>query len=982
MDTRRLGLAGIFCLLAAASGCDATTTPAPCECAIDVPEGRLDARCGERTCVGGAGYRCTEPGIAVADPIACAMSDAGTIEVDGGVPEDGGRLADPDASSCADRCVPRSSQCTAGVIATCEEDARGCWALGRGVACESGACADAQTCAACTHECARAGQVECASGVLRSCVVGSAGCLEWSSIPCPEGFCGDVRSCGSCDHTCAAEGVTECSSGVVRSCVADARGCRSWSAGMACAEGFCGDATTCGTCTDRCASPGVTECVAGTLRTCAADARGCLDWSAGVACADGFCGDAVSCGSCAHGCATLGATECTAGSSRTCIADARGCRSWGAPSSCADGFCADAFTCGACVHECAAAGVTCASGDVATCSVDAMGCRYETRAECGTSCGGTGVCASCPMHHDPIVATHAIPSFSGRQLVRVGSLVYVPTGTGGLRIVDVSTPSAPVDVGGHALRAEDVAIVGSHAVVVGYGHGLSVLDVSTPSSPTLVASVALAGNPEAIEIAGGYAYVLGDDLQVVDLRTIASPTLVATHGTPGYGSDLVIIGSRLFLSDSVNGIRVVDVSVPTAPTLLGAIGLEGASRFYGLEAIGTQLLAVTFVGFSPVRYELRSFDTAATGFPRTGSLPLDIRSTVVARVTVVGSEAYVVAGSTMLEVVDVSDPAHPSITGRVTCGGSAVIDAGDGRHLVCARGTRLDVVDLAHGARHLAVTPVSDPESLVLARGLLFVAGDGLSIFDVSDPASPALVSRYTTAQTYDVAVAGELAYVAYYGRAEIVSIADPRRPTLVATMTGTANQIAITGGHAYVRGSSDVAVWDVRVPSAPVRVATLTSPSSAPNSVVASGNVVVVGSRYAIDAWMVTTPSAPVVAGTLAGGGRVLSMHGTTFYAVGDGWTSGDDFFRIVDASDPTSPTIIGQLPTYDPDGFTAAGGYGYALRDTELSILDLRAPATPVVLDRYYLPGTSGSEDVAVNGAYVFANVNDAVVAVHACR
>jgi len=74
----------------------------------------------------------------------------------------------------------------------------------------------------------------------------------------------------------------------------------------------------------------------------------------------------------------------------------------------------------------------------------------------------------------------------------------------GLRVIDVSTPSAPVEVGSIGTpEATGVAVVGGYAYVV--GDGLRVIDVSTPSAPTYAGSVDAAGLAVAAE--GGYAYV-------------------------------------------------------------------------------------------------------------------------------------------------------------------------------------------------------------------------------------------------------------------------------------------------------------------------------------------------------------------------------------------------------------------------------------------------------------------------------------------
>ena len=79
-------------------------------------------------------------------------------------------------------------------------------------------------------------------------------------------------------------------------------------------------------------------------------------------------------------------------------------------------------------------------------------------------------------------------------------------------MIDITTPSAPVEVGfvdtpGYACG---VAVVGSHAYVADDYEGLRVIDVTTPSAPVEVGFVDTPGYAEGVAVAGGYAYVADD----------------------------------------------------------------------------------------------------------------------------------------------------------------------------------------------------------------------------------------------------------------------------------------------------------------------------------------------------------------------------------------------------------------------------------------------------------------------------------------
>ncbi len=309
----------------------------------------------------------------------------------------------PGPESCEDSCPgTEAAECAGGRLRRCVESAEGCFAWTEPSRCPSGFCADESSCGRCSNECSVAGATACADGALKACFADANGCLAWSvATPCPGGFCGDATSCGACDHVCATVGETRCLVGELRTCVADANGCRAWSEPTRCPDGFCQDTKSCGACHDTCAQ-GATECEDGQLRTCEADEHGCLAWRAPAACEDGFCADAATCGVCDDTCPSAGATACADGAIELCVADAKGCLSWGPKTACAEGFCGDTTSCGNCSHECALSATRCTNGQLESCAADLNGCRsWSEPAACtdgfcadATSCG---VCANeCP----------------------------------------------------------------------------------------------------------------------------------------------------------------------------------------------------------------------------------------------------------------------------------------------------------------------------------------------------------------------------------------------------------------------------------------------------------------------------------------------------------------------------------------------------------------------------------------------------------
>ena len=86
---------------------------------------------------------------------------------------------------------------------------------------------------------------------------------------------------------------------------------------------------------------------------------------------------------------------------------------------------------------------------------------------------------------------------------------YVADTYDGLRVIDVSNPAAPFQVGSYDTPglAQGVAVAGSYAYVADGDAGLRVIYVSTPAAPFEVGSYDTPGYAWGVAVAGAYAYV-------------------------------------------------------------------------------------------------------------------------------------------------------------------------------------------------------------------------------------------------------------------------------------------------------------------------------------------------------------------------------------------------------------------------------------------------------------------------------------------
>jgi hypothetical protein len=94
-----------------------------------------------------------------------------------------------------------------------------------------------------------------------------------------------------------------------------------------------------------------------------------------------------------------------------------------------------------------------------------------------------------------------------------GGYAYVADATFGLRVIDVSTPSAPVELGYVNTPGDcrGVAVSGRYVYVADWTGGLRVIDVSTPSAPVVVGYADTPGWARGVALSGGHVYIAAWD---------------------------------------------------------------------------------------------------------------------------------------------------------------------------------------------------------------------------------------------------------------------------------------------------------------------------------------------------------------------------------------------------------------------------------------------------------------------------------------
>jgi hypothetical protein len=243
-------------------------------------------------------------------------------------------------------------------------------------------------------------------------------------------------------------------------------------------------------------------------------------------------------------------------------------------------------------------------------------------------------------------------------------------------------------------------------------------------------------------------------------------------------------------------------------------------------------------------------------------------------VDVAGNYAYVAAGGAGLQIVDVSDRAHPSRVSSLPLAGNAndVVVAG-GYAYVAAGSAGLLIVNVQNPfapALSGSLSTGGVAWDVVVRGGRAFVANgaNGLVIVDVASPTAPVALGNLSLSgitKGVDVDAVRQLAVVARgTSGLSVVNVANPASPTLVGTVAGgDVRDVTISGNYAFLADfSRSFTSVDITNPVAPVPRASTPSSTGgflqdvAVNGTVAAGaDVLFVNGVPLID---VSNPASP----------------------------------------------------------------------------------------------------------------------------
>jgi Uncharacterized conserved protein len=601
-----------------------------------------------------------------------------------------------------------------------------------------------------------------------------------------------------------------------------------------------------------------------------------------------------------------------------------------------------------------------------------------------------------------------------------GMYAYVTNShSNALEIVDVSDPARPVHkgsitdgAGGATLKSPSfVFVYGNYAYVTSYqGSALEIIDVSDPANPVHKGSIAdgaggahLKG-PMSVFVSGNYAYVTsyqGNALEIVDVSNPASPLHKGSLMNGGGGTAPNLNGAlSVFVSGNYayvasyynNALEIVDISDPANPVHKGNIADgAGGAQLYNADSVSVSGNYAYVTSATSNALEIIDVSDPANPVHKSALLDGGVRGASGSApyldnpqsICISGNYAYIASlGSKALEIVDISDPAHPVHKGSVhngeggakLSGVSFVFVSGDYAYMTSGLDSALEIIST--GTVTATGVSVSTPSQLT---GTFDLAGKNYGAYTVvvtnPDGSFGILGSRFwillpvptissvlptsgTTAGGTAVTITGSGftgATSVNFGAAAgtgVTVISDSR---IIVTspphLIGTVDITVTTPGGTNAVSSSDQFTYRGIVP-----VVSSITPTTGPNTG-SVGFTSLAGSMFQSGATVVLVPvsdhmfyQSGMVSGT---GGAKLSNPYSVFASGNYAYvaSSGNNALEIVDVSDPANPTHKGSIingaggaALSSPYSVYVSGTYAYVTSSNALEIVDVSDPANPV--------------------------------------
>jgi hypothetical protein len=544
-------------------------------------------------------------------------------------------------------------------------------------------------------------------------------------------------------------------------------------------------------------------------------------------------------------------------------------------------------------------------------------------------------------------------------------LAYILTRQNGLKIVDISDPSAPVEIGNYIDSNHGFSglYINSNFAYLPHWGGLTVLDISNPSSPIEVSNsninfehliathshgtlVFMAGQ-QIIENQSSY------NLHIIDVSDPNNPEDIVQYETfypieemIGTDSILYVHQQRFF---ETSRFLVFDITTPSLPIEIDYIDFD-----HNLE---DSIIQGDFIYFT-TSVGVACIDISNPIEPYEIDMDMEYFNTRYFHNNVGATINHIfVTGHFGIKLVNVSNPLNPfEVSYNSTAGGFHLYEVSDQYALMPKPGSGLMVLDISDPLMPSEVgfiTPANEYyiDMEIQDNLLFFVYRDtGIQIFDISDPLNPIDYGVYNIdGLIVHISVSNDYAYISYLpDRILILDVSDPEHISEVGLY------YPITWAHySYVHddylylicydsdsGSRYLSILDITNPENPIELGHCVIESYFVSITVNENYAYLCNSHNGISIIDISDPSSPFIAeifDDLTGARQIVISDDIAYIIDSNPYHQYDSGLKVCDISDPLNFSELGYYYTpHLSNGVFLNGEYVYMSNRKHLMILD----------------------------------------------
>lgn len=461
-------------------------------------------------------------------------------------------------------------------------------------------------------------------------------------------------------------------------------------------------------------------------------------------------------------------------------------------------------------------------------------------------------------------------------LAVAGDHLLVETERAGLEVFSLADPDHP-NLDGHwgsGPGESGIAVEGHYAYLCAPGDLFVILDVSDPSHPAQVAAVAGIGQAICLTVRDGLVFIGRGNpwdwnsdglLTIVDARDPAHPSIESSTELSVPVSCIALRDQAAYLAGGheympYGSLTSIDISYPAHPVVARIDWFDGRGRGICIQRDAFYFTCGTTPG------EL------GYGHAASSVAPLQI-----GRYSAGGGFHAIAAAQDMacviddddpcfLRMVDVSQPAQPAPRGSLPLPGlPRAVAVKDNYVYEGGAEDEFSVIGIQDPDNPTQIATITNLYPVVKIRPLgsmLYLAcnGAGLAIVNISNPASPVLLSTLPTYNAYDVAVVGHHAYVADVTSLQVIDVQNPMLPRLVGSLDVGARGVAGSSGVLYLIGAGGIDAIDISDPVHPVIAGSASQAD--PLDLWIDGGYLYVASYAGVDIFDISEPLRPYLVG------------------------------------------------------------------------------------------------------------------------